>query len=350
MKKEASFCLWQVGRWRKEVKTTQIPLGAQQTHSNRAGPWYWSLDLGKGRKYHKATSFCIKAPFNDQAGKKNVKINLRGEENHNQNQECYVVIKERNASCSHLSLLRREASERNLRLCLRLDAALSGNHLHFVFSLSASFFFFFFPCCQTPPDFWNALRRNWFILSQHMLFLLHWLMQEGTDCKEKPLCKALYKFSYRFKEFLVWKDKMDTNGWKAPNTKTKIKAQHVATFFLHQKLPVVCWDLLRRRWARWKGKMRDGSEVQQGEKRGWREAEKIRWVSFGVGRPCWRELCSGGGLEEEARNVGQHQDTNLTKQGQGVGHPRPKLERLMASRAEVGDYRRISMYKTKGGA
>lgn len=183
-----------------------------------------------------------------------------------------------------------------------------------------------------------------------MLFLLHWLMQEGTDCKEKPLCKALYKFSYRFKEFLVWKDKMDTNGWKAPNTKTKIKAQHVATFFLHQKLPVVCWDLLRRRWAQWKGKMRDGSEVQQGEKRGWREAEKIRWVSFGVGRPCWRELCSGGGLEEEARNVGQHQDTNLTKQGQGVGHPRPKLERLMASRAEVGDYRRISMYKTKGGA
>lgn len=126
-------------------------------------------------------------------------------------------------------------------------------------------------------------------------------MQEGTDCKEKPLCKALYKYSYRFKEFLVWKDKMDTNGWKAQNTKGKTKIQHVATFFLHQKLPVVWWDLLRRRWGQWKGKMRDGSEMLRGEKRGWREAEKIRKVSFAVGRPCWRELCFGGGLEEEAR-------------------------------------------------
>lgn len=180
MKKEASFCLWQVGRWRREVKTTQIPLGAQQTHSNRAGPWYWSLDLGKGREYHKATSFCIKAPFNNQAGKKKVKINLRGEENHNQNQECYVVIKERNASCSHLSLLRREASERSLRLCLRLDAALSGNHLHFVFSLSAASFFFFFSLLSDSSGFLKCFKEKLIhSFSTHAVFIT--LANAGRD-------------------------------------------------------------------------------------------------------------------------------------------------------------------------
>lgn len=61
----------------------------------------------------------------------------------------------------------------------------------------------------------------------------------------------------------------------------------------------------------------------------------------------WWRFGRGGKTE---RNVEQHQGLNLTKQGQGVGHPWLKLDRLMASRAEVGDCRMIFMYKTKGGA
>lgn len=84
-------------------------------------------------------------------------------------------------------------------------------------------------------------------------------------------------------------------------------------------------------------------------KRGREDQESQLWSGETMlkGAVLWWRFGRGGKTE---RNVGQHQDTNLTKQGQGVGHPWPKLERLMASRAEVGDYRRISMYKTKGGA
>lgn len=149
-------------------------------------------------------------------------------------------------------------------LHLRGDVAFSGNSLlHFVlflFCLFLLFSFFFFFLCQTPPNFQNALRRNWFILTQYMLVLLRWLMQEGTDCRGKLLCEALYKYSARRKELLVWKDKMDTNGWKAQSTKTnnenKTSVCDCVFFALGYTSGLV------RRWAQWKGKTRGDNKKE----------------------------------------------------------------------------------------
>lgn len=113
--------------------------------------------------------------------------------------------------CFYPDLVRKDGRERRgcctLEWCFQCQPSCPFCFLYLLPLLSL----FFFSFCQTPLDFWNALRRDWFTLTQHMLFLLGWLIREGADYEWELLCWALYEHSFRPEELVLWLDEVDTS-------------------------------------------------------------------------------------------------------------------------------------------